>query len=82
MLKYLGVQSGAVSPYALLNDKDNNVRFYLEVKLFNSYKINFHPLINTTTITILTSDFIEFMIENKKKINIFSLQDYKLIETL
>ena len=82
LLKYLGIQSGSVSPYALLNDKDNNVRFYLEVKLFNSYKINFHPLINTATITILTSDFIEFMIENKKKINIFSLQDYKLIETI
>ena len=46
------------------------------------YKINFHPLINTATITILTSDFIEFMIENKKKINIFSLENYKIIKIL
>ena len=82
LLKYLGIKPGSVSPYALLNDKDNQVHFYLEDKLYKSRKINFHPLINTTTITIRTSDFIEFIIENKKKINIFSLEDYKLIETL
>ena len=82
LLKYLGIKPGSVSPYALLNDKDNKVSFYLEDKLYDSKKINFHPLINTATITIFTSDFIKFMIENKKKINIFSIQDYKLIKTL
>jgi len=82
LLEYLGIKPGSVSPYALLNDMDNKITFYLESKLYNSNKINFHPLINTTTITILTADFIKFMIENKKKINIFSLKDYKLIKTL
>ena len=56
--------------------------FYLEDKLYDSKKINFHPLVNTATITLSTSDFIKFMIENKKKINIFSIQDYKLIKTI
>ena len=82
MLKYLEIKPGSVSPYALLNDKDNKVHFYLEDKLYKSNKINFHPLINTMTITLVTSDFINFMIENKKKINIFSLNDYRLIQTL
>ena len=82
LLRYLGIRPGSVSPYALLNDKENRVSFYLEDKLYYSKKINFHPLVNTTTITLFTSDFIEFMIANKKKINVFSLKNYKIIKIL
>ncbi len=70
--QYLGIKPGSVSPFALLNDSKNMVNFYLEEKLYESNKINFHPLINTLTITIETNMFIKFMIENKKKIHIFS----------
>ena len=82
LIKYLGVKPGSVSPYALLNDIDNKVDFYLEDKVYNSKNINFHPLINTSTITIQTRDFLDFMIEKKKKINIFSLENYKIIKIL
>tara|TARA_Y100000768_G_scaffold352750_1_gene304564 strand:+ start:348 stop:860 length:513 start_codon:yes stop_codon:yes gene_type:complete len=79
---YLGVKPGSVSPFALLNDKNNNVNFYLDKILFDSNIINFHPLTNTSTITIKTKDFINFILENKKKINIFSLIDYNLVKIL
>ena len=82
LLKYMGINPGSVSPYGLLNDKNNEIVFFLESSLYKKQKINFHPLINTSTITTLTSDFIKFMIENKKKINIFSLEDYKIIQTI
>ena len=82
LVKYLGVKPGSVSPYALLNDIDYKVNFYLEDKIYNSKKINFHPLINTSTITVQTKDFLDFMIKNKKKINIFSLDSYKIIKIL
>ena len=77
--KYLGIKPGSVSPFALLNDKDNIVNFYLDEKLYNSETINFHPLINTTTVSIKTKEFIGFILENKKKINIFSLDSYSVI---
>ena len=80
--KYLGIKPGSVSPYALLNDLENVVNFYLDEKLFKSKIINFHPLINTTTITIKTKDFINFILENKKKINIFSLESYSIVNIL
>ena len=70
--KYLGVRPGSVSPFSLLNDTYNSVIFYLEKKLYDSELLNFHPLINNMTITINTNNFIEFMIENNKKIHIFS----------
>jgi len=79
---YLGIKPGSVSPFALLNDSENAVSFYLDEKLFKSDLINFHPLINTTTITIKTQYFIKFMIENKKKINIFSLDTYSIVSIL
>ena len=80
--KYLGIKPGSVSPYALLNDKENNVSFYLDENLEKSEKINYHPLINDTTITMKTSDFINFILENKKRINIFSLEHYTIVKTL
>ncbi len=80
--KYLGIKPGSVSPYALLNDEENSVAFYLDSKLASSEIINFHPLINTTTISIKTKDFINFILENKKKINIFSLDDYSIVDIL
>ena len=79
--QYLGINPGSVSPFALLNDKNNDVSFYLEKTLHDSEFVNFHPLINTITITITTRGFIKFMIENNKKIHIFSSVEGVIIKT-
>ena len=81
LINLLGVKPGSVSPFALLNDIENNTEFYLEEKLYNSKLVNFHPLTNTATITISCSSFIEFMIENNKKIHIFSIVEEAIIKT-
>ena len=80
--QFLGILPGSVSPFALLNDKNNVVEFYFDEKLYNSEIINFHPLINTTTINIKTSEFIDFLLENNKKINIFCLNSYSVVSVL
>ena len=80
--KYLGIKPGSVSPFALLNDKNKEVNFYLDQKLYESEIINFHPLINTTTISIKMNDFINFILENEIKINIFSLNNYSITKVL
>ena len=79
--QYLKIKPGSVSPFALLNDDNSLVNFYLEQTLYESKFVNFHPLINTFTITIETNKFIEFMIENNKKIHIFSSAEGKVIKT-
>ena len=81
LMKYLGVKPGSVSPFALLNDKENEVVFLLEKTLYEASLINFHPLNNTITITMLTKTFIEFMIENNKKIHIFSSAKGVIVKT-
>ena len=79
--QYLKIKPGSVSPFALLNDSVGLVNFYLEESLYDSKFVNFHPLINTYTITIETKKFIEFMIENNKKIHIFSSANGKVLKT-
>ena len=79
--QYLKIKPGSVSPFALLNDQSGEVNFYLEQTLYESRFVNFHPLINTFTITIETNKFIEFMIENNKKIHIFSSAECKIFKT-
>ena len=78
---YLKIKPGSVSPFALLNDKGSFVNFYLEQTLYESDFVNFHPLINTFTVKIKTNRFIEFMIENNKKIHIFSSEEGKILKT-
>jgi Ala-tRNA(Pro) deacylase len=79
--QYLKIKPGSVSPFALLNDEGGRVHFYLEQTLYESKFVNFHPLTNTLTITIETKRFIEFMIENDKKIHIFSSAEGKVLKT-
>ena len=44
LLKYLGIKPGSISPYSLLNDKENKISFYLEDKLYESKKNKFSSI--------------------------------------
>ena len=81
LFKYLGIKPGSVSPFALLNDIGNITNFFLEKKLHDSEFVNFHPLLNNVTITMKTNKFINFMIENNKKIHIFSSIEGIIVKT-
>ena len=74
LLDLLGISPGSVTPFALLNNTENNIDLYLEDKMHESEYINFHPLTNKATVTIKSRDFMEFMIENKKKYIFFQHQ--------
>ncbi len=78
--KYLGIKPGSVSALSLLNDETNKVSFYLDENLTKNSVINFHPLVNTATISIKTEELISLIVENKKKINIFSLENYSIVK--
>lgn len=60
-MKYLGLTPGSVSVFGLINDEENHVRVVLDEDLQKEDKINFHPNINTETLTILYTDLIRFL---------------------
>jgi Ala-tRNA(Pro) deacylase len=77
----LGVTPGSVTPFGLLNDIQNKVIFYLDSGFFKKKIVNFHPLENTSTISMQINDFIKYM-EKNKKINIFNFTDYTLLDDI
>jgi len=78
--KYLNITPGSVTPFGLLNDLENKVSFFLDNRFAQIDQINFHPLENTETITIQVKDFINFLLENKKKVNIYDFESYTLVK--
>jgi len=57
----LAIRPGAVSPLALLNDRDNAVRFFLDQELSHAAMIAVHPLINELTVVMPTSDLLRLI---------------------
>ena len=80
LFELLGVLPGSVTPFGLLNDFKNEVSFYLDYNTLSYKNINFHPLVNTSTLNLSLQDFMNFLVENKKKINIFDFNIYALKE--
>ncbi len=63
LMQYLGVFPGAVSPFAVINDREGQVRLVLERSLLAIPELNFHPLDNSMTTRIATLDLIRFLEE-------------------
>jgi len=59
--KYMGLETGAVSPLGLINDGNNQVEVVLDERLKQHQWINFHPNVNTATVTLSFKDFLGFI---------------------
>ena len=57
----LGSKRGAVNFFALANDTDNKVTFYLDSKVLETEKILAHPMENTATTELASTDLINFL---------------------
>jgi prolyl-tRNA synthetase len=75
----LGVIRGAVSPFALLNDKDTEVKFVIDKALMDCNLINIHPLRNDKTTSITPSDLEKFLEHVKHKATVV---DFKAAASL
>ncbi len=60
LFKILGLKKGSVSPFGILNDKENKCILVIE-KSLKGKTLLFHPNVNTATISISYDDFIKFV---------------------
>ncbi len=60
LYELLGVRPGSVTLFSVLNDTDAKVRLVLDKALFDFKRVWFHPLRNTASTAIYTSDIIRF----------------------
>jgi Ala-tRNA(Pro) deacylase len=61
LIEALGVPPGSVTPFALINDRSQQVRPVIDRELMNADSINCHPLENTATTNIARDDLIKFI---------------------
>ena len=63
MRETLGIEPGAVTPFAVLNDTAGRVNVVLDAAMMGHARLNFHPLRNTMTTTIARDDLVRFLTE-------------------
>jgi Ala-tRNA(Pro) deacylase len=57
----LGIEPGAVTPFAAINDTDRRVQVVLDAALMTHDTINCHPLANTMTTSVAREDLVRFL---------------------
>ena len=57
----LGVEPGAVTPFALINDRSAKINVTLDMEAMADDIVNFHPLVNNRTTSIAPQDLIRFI---------------------
>ena len=58
--RYLGVEPGSVTPLALINDEARVVQLALDRGLAAGGPVNAHPLVNTMTTALESTDLLRF----------------------
>lgn len=61
LMTYLGVVPGAVTPFAVINDKNRKVKMVLDKHLLDCHPVNAHPLVNFKTTAIAPQDLVKFL---------------------
>lgn len=64
LMTYLGVEPGSVTPFAAINDAEQQVTVALDRTLLAHDLVNFHPLVNTATTALTPSGLIRFLDAN------------------
>lgn len=59
--KQLGLTTGAVSPFGLLNNQSHTVQLYVDSVVYQAKTIGCHPNVNTSTVILNTVDLWAFL---------------------
>lgn len=71
--KYLGLQSGLVSPFGLLNDTSKSVIFVSSKNLPPSAIIGIHPNDNTATVWLAFGDLLTLLSELQAEVKLVEM---------
>lgn len=74
LIDILRLTPGSVTPFGLLNDKEQKVKFYIDEDLLSGDgMIGIHPNENTATVWLKTEDLIKILKETGNEINIVKI---------
>lgn len=73
LMEKLGVEAGAVSPFGLLNDKNNEIEVYIDSEVYHAETVNFHPNRNTATLQLSGEMFRNYLLAIENPIKVIDL---------
>ena len=59
--KYLGIDPGSVSLFALIHDRNHEVELIIDESLWKQEVFGFHPLVNTSTLVVSRENVKRFL---------------------
>ena len=77
LMNILGIKPGSVSPFGLLNDKEKKVKFFFDQEFMEYEIVKFHPLINTSTVSIAPNDLINLIEQHHSKVKFINMRDFQ-----
>jgi Ala-tRNA(Pro) deacylase len=75
MREVLGVEPGAVTPFAAMNDRAGRITVVLDAAMMTHETLNYHPLDNTMTTSIARDDLLRFLEATGHKPRIFPVAE-------
>lgn len=61
MWTYLKLLPGAVSPFGLIHDTEHFITVLVDQEIMSYDYINFHPNVNTATVSLSIEDFVKYL---------------------
>lgn len=61
LMRFLGLEPGAVSPFGILNDPQGQVTVLVDQTILSEEAVGFHPNVNTATLALSVADFRRFL---------------------
>ena len=61
LMKKMSLKPGSVSLFGLINNKEKDIKIFIDKEAVEENNINFHPNVNTATIFISTNDMFKFL---------------------
>ena len=75
LAEVLGVEPGAVTPFALINDPDHRVCVVLDRQMLGHEVLNYHPLENAATTAISPKDLVRFVEAFGHRVDVMDLDE-------
>lgn len=75
--QYLGVRPGSVCPFSIMNDTDHQMKILLDKSMMETEIVNYHPLLNTMTVSLKPVDLIKFIESTGHEAHIVDLSPAK-----
>lgn len=74
LMEIMGLKPGSVSPFGLLNDNEQKVKFYIDKSFFSDkHIIGIHPNENTATVWLKVEDLISIIKDHGNQVFITEL---------